>query len=211
MPDAGVQVETLQRILRDRVIAVLRGDCAEAVHTTALGILDCGLEAVEITMTVPDATEVIRQLASRPGALVGAGSVRTAREVDICVRAGARFIVSPAYCPDVAVCAKAHGVCVILGAMTPSEVLSAWNSGSDLVKVFPAARLGPVYFKDLHGPFPEIPLVATGGITGENAASYLEAGASVLCFGTWLTRGTAVDVRERVKGVRALIDGVSVA
>lgn len=178
--------QLVQQLIAIRVVAVLRADDAQTAFSAARAILTGGVQAIEVTLTVPDAYDVIRQLADRTSAILGAGTVLTAEHVDRCVEAGARFIVSPTCCPEVVERSKALGVVVILGAMTPTEVLTAWNLGADMVKIFPAARLGPEFLSDLKGPFPDIPLVPTGGITDKNAVAYLEAGAALLCFGSWL-------------------------
>jgi len=186
-------------------VAVLRGDDANAVFETACVLLDGGVRVLEVTMTVPGAHGLIRRLVAETSAVVGAGSVRTAADVDGCVDAGARFVVSPVCCPEVIQRAAERDVVVIPGAMTPTEVLAAWDLGADLVKVFPAARLGAQYLKDLHGPLPEIPLVPTGGVTGENAKEYLDAGAVLICLGSWLTKGEKSRVLERAREISRLV------
>jgi len=186
-------------------VAVLRGQDADIVYEAACHVLEGGVRALEVTMTIPGGPELIRRLVTETDALVGAGSVRTVQDVDECVDAGACFIVSPACRPEVVRRAAERGVLVIPGAMTPTEVLTAWDLGADLVKVFPAARLGPQFLRDLHGPLPEIPLVPTGGITGENAREYLEAGAELICLGSWLTKGDTQVVAERARAVAAVV------
>ena len=186
-------------------VAVLRGESADSVFETACVLLDGGVRVLEVTMTVPGALDLIRRLVAETSGIVGAGSVRTAADVDGCVDAGASFIVSPVCCPEVIQRAAKRDVVVIPGAMTPTEVLTAWDLGADLVKVFPAARLGAQYLKDLHGPLPEIPLVPTGGVTGENAREYLDAGASLICLGSWLTKGEKPQVLERAREVSRLV------
>jgi 2-dehydro-3-deoxyphosphogluconate aldolase/(4S)-4-hydroxy-2-oxoglutarate aldolase len=188
-------------------VAVLRGAEADRVFEVATTLVEGGVRVLEVTMTVPGAFELIRRLVRETEALVGAGSVRTADDVDRCVDAGARFIVSPACVPEMVRRAVERGVVVIPGAMTPTEILRAWDLGADMVKVFPAARLGPTFLKDVHGPLPEIPLVPTGGLTGDNAGEYLDAGAALVCFGSWLTKGDRAQVLQRAGRIRALIDG----
>ena len=178
--------DLIEELTSARAVAVLRANGAPRAAAAARAILAGGVRAIEVTMTVPDAYDVMRQLAGDGSLILGAGTVLTAEEVDACVEAGARFIVSPTCCPEVIARAKDHDVVAIPGAMTPTEVLAAWNHGADMVKVFPAARLGPEYLSDLRGPLPDIPLVPTGGITDENALTYLDAGATLLCFGSWL-------------------------
>ncbi len=183
---ASRRQELIEQLTSARAVAVLRANGAASAAAAARAIVAGGVRAIEITMTVPDAYDVMRQLAGDGSLILGAGTVLTAEEVDACVEAGARFIVSPTCCPGVIARAKDHDVVAIPGAMTPTEVLAAWNHGADMVKIFPAARLGPEYLSDLRGPLPDIPLVPTGGITDENALAYLDAGATLLCFGSWL-------------------------
>ena len=176
----------IEQLVALRAIAVLRADDADRAVSAACAIVAGGIRAIEVTMTVPNAYEVLRQVATRTSAILGAGTVLTGDQVDRCVEAGARFIVSPTCCPDVIARAHALEAVVIPGAMTPTEVLNAWHLGADMVKIFPAARLGPEFLSDLRGPLPDIPFVPTGGITDENALDYLQAGATLLCFGSWL-------------------------
>jgi len=198
--------EVLANLLRaERVVAVLRGSDADSVYLDARTILKGGLRVIEITLTVPGAIDVIRRLVQDTDAIVGAGSVRTASDVDRCLDAGAQFIVSPTCCPNVIRRAIERNAVVIPGAMTPTEVLGAWELGADLIKIFPAARLGPKFLSDLHGPLPEIPLVPTGGITDLNAIDYLEAGAALVCVGSWLTAGDTDETRRRSQLISTLI------
>ena len=178
--------ELIEELTSARAVAVLRANGAPSAAAAARAVVAGSVRVIEVTMTVPDAYDVMRQLAGDGSLILGAGTVLTAEEVDACVEAGARFIVSPTCCPEVIARAKDHDVVAIPGAMTPTEVLAAWNHGADMVKIFPAARLGPEFLSDLKGPLPDIPLVPTGGITDKNAIAYLEAGAALLCFGSWL-------------------------
>jgi len=203
--------ELIEELMPLRAIAVLRADDTETAVSAAEAILAGGVRVIEVTMTVPDAYEVMRRLADRGSGILGAGTVLDAEQVDRCVEAGAQFIVSPACCPDVIAQGAAHGVLTIPGAMTPTEVVTAWNLGADMVKIFPAARLGPEFLADLRGPLPDIPLVPTGGITDANAIAYLEAGAALLCFGSWLAdRGAMAAGRfelltDRARAIATLI------
>jgi 2-dehydro-3-deoxyphosphogluconate aldolase/(4S)-4-hydroxy-2-oxoglutarate aldolase len=203
--------DLIEELTSARAVAVLRANGASSAAAAARAIVAGGVRAIEVTMTVPDAYEVMQQLAGDGSLILGAGTVLTAEEVDACVEAGARFIVSPTCCPEVIARAKDHDVVAIPGAMTPTEVLAAWNHGADMVKIFPAARLGPEYLSDLRGPLPDIPLVPTGGITDQNALAYLDAGATLLCFGSWLADRAAMaegrfDVlTERARRIHDLI------
>ena len=195
-----------KKLEEERAVAVLRGDEPERVFEIATTLVKGGVRVLEVTMTVPGAFDLIRRLAEEIDALVGAGSVRTMEDVDHCVEAGARFIVSPACVPSMIRRAVERDILVIPGAMTPTEILTAWNLGADMVKVFPAARLGPSFLTDVHGPLPEIPLVPTGGLTGDNAGEYLASGATLVCFGSWLTQCDRAQMLHRARAIRALIE-----
>jgi len=205
--------DVIDQLISTRAVAVLRADGASTAVPAVHAILAGGVRAIEVTMTVPDAYDVMRRVASAEGdsMILGAGTVVTAEQVDACVDAGARFIVSPACCFDVIDRAHALDVVAIPGAMTPTEVLAVWNRGADMVKIFPAARLGPEYLSDLRGPLPEIPLVPTGGITDQNGRVYLDAGATLLCFGSWLADRAAMAagryevLTERARTIRDLV------
>lgn len=203
------------QVVRDLIdgcaVAVLRASDGEAALQAAQALLEGGVRTLEITMTIPGAVDIVRRCTELPGALVGAGTVLAAGDAEACADAGASFIVSPAFCPDVIEVAKREGLAVMSGAMTPTEALDGWRAGVDFVKIFPASRLGPKFLSDLRGPFPDMPLAPTGGLTAENAASYLEAGASVLGFGSWLVDHTSIasgrfdQISERARAVRDAI------
>jgi 2-dehydro-3-deoxyphosphogluconate aldolase/(4S)-4-hydroxy-2-oxoglutarate aldolase len=123
---------------------------------------------------------------------MGAGTVLDAATARQAILAGAEFLVTPTLEPDVIEMAHRYGKVVIPGAMTPTEILTAWEMGADMVKVFPASILGPKYLRAVHGPLPQIPLVPTGGITGENAGDFIRAGAAMVCGGSWLVDKKAV-------------------
>jgi 2-dehydro-3-deoxyphosphogluconate aldolase/(4S)-4-hydroxy-2-oxoglutarate aldolase len=206
------KAQVVRELLDGCAVAVMRADDGEAAFRAAEALLAGGVRILEITMTVPGAVEVVRKCRKLQEALVGAGTVLTGADVTACADAGASFIVSPAFCPDVIEASKRNGLAVMSGAMTPTEALDGWRAGVDFVKIFPASRLGPKFLSDLRGPFPEMPLAPTGGLTAENAASYLEAGASVLGFGSWLVDRRAIAsgrfdvITERARQVRAAIE-----
>ncbi len=182
-----------EALLEACIMAVIRADRAEKAAIAARALGRGGIRALEVTMTVPGAVDVIRSLAGQTDAIVGAGTVLTAQEVGDCADAGAQFIVSPACIEEVVAAAQARHLVVIPGAFTPTEVLRAWRLGADFVKIFPASRLGPRFLADLRGPLPGIPLVPTGGVTAANAREYLEAGASLLGLGSWLLDRDSMD------------------
>jgi 2-dehydro-3-deoxyphosphogluconate aldolase / (4S)-4-hydroxy-2-oxoglutarate aldolase len=178
--------ELRSRVNEVGLVPVIRtssaGDARFAVEEVAQG----GIPIIEVTMTVPGAIEVIREIVKNvPKVIIGAGTVLdrvTARE---CIDAGAQFISNPALdIPTVELVAKNPDVLMLSGALTPTEIVTAWKAGSDFVKIFPCALMGgDNYVRMLRRPFPDIPLIAGGGITQQNAAHYLLAGASALSVG----------------------------
>lgn len=165
------------------MILVIRADNPEHAYLGALGAIRAGIDAVEITLTVPDALEVIRRL-STEGTRLGAGTVLEPDQVDACAEAGASFLVSPEFSP--AVLARAHelNTPMVPGAITPTEAQHAYRSGADAVKLFPAGLAGgPAYLEELRGPLPHIPFVISGGVTEVTAPQYLAGGAIAVCVG----------------------------
>ena len=157
------------------------------------------ISVIEITMTVPGAIEVIRELSSTVGreVLIGAGTVLDAHTAAKCVEAGAKFIVSPGFDAATVAWAVEHEILMVVGALTPTEVLAAWNAGAEFVKVFPCSNVGGAkYIKALRGPFPQIPLIPTGGVNLETAADFLKAGATALGVGGELVLADALKARR---------------
>jgi 2-dehydro-3-deoxyphosphogluconate aldolase / (4S)-4-hydroxy-2-oxoglutarate aldolase len=178
--------EIIRRIAAIGVIPVVRADSARLARRAAAAIRRGGIPVLEITMTVPGALHIIRELSLECGGevLIGAGTVMNPDAARDCIEAGARFIVSPSLnLATIEFCRKA-GVAVIPGALTPTEIVTAWSAGADFVKVFPAGTAGgPAYIRSLKAPLPEIKLVPTGGVTLANAAAYIEAGAEAVGVG----------------------------
>jgi len=168
------------RFLGLPLIAILRDLPAVAVAPAALAVRDAGFTALEITMSTPEAVGQIRAARASIGetAEVGAGTVTSLEELEKAEAAGASFVVTPAVVPEVITAAVQRGLPVFAGAFSPTEVLAAHRLGATMVKLFPAHRLGPDYLRDLRGPFPDIRLLPTGGITPENLPAYCAAGAS---------------------------------
>lgn len=175
----------LEQIRSAGLIPVIRARSAEQAAQAADAIQAGGVGVLEITMTVPGAVDVIREVAGRGGqALVGAGTVLDPEAARACIDAGARFIVSPSFNPDTIAACREAGVAVLPGALTPTEVLGAWRAGADLVKVFPAGAVGgPSYIKALKAPLPQIDLVPTGGVNLKTAGDFIRAGAAALGVG----------------------------
>jgi 2-dehydro-3-deoxyphosphogluconate aldolase / (4S)-4-hydroxy-2-oxoglutarate aldolase len=171
----------------DRVLSVVRAeripDAADLCHALAAG----GIRTVELTFTTPGVLDHIRSCAdavARAGIVLGVGTVLTAEQAAAAIDAGARFLVTPGIRPDVAAVAVGRSVPVFLGAFTPTEVATAIDLGSHAVKIFPAGAVGPKYLSDLHGPYPDVELLPSGGINPGNARAYLDAGALAVCAGT---------------------------
>jgi 2-dehydro-3-deoxyphosphogluconate aldolase/(4S)-4-hydroxy-2-oxoglutarate aldolase len=167
-----------------RALCIVRAPHIPDPQGIGSALVDAGLPIVEFALTTPGATKLIAQAATVDGLIIGAGTVMTGQDARDAINAGAKFLLTPGIRPAVAAEAIRQGVPVVLGAMTPTEVADALDAGATAVKVFPAARLGPEYLKDLHGPYPGIALVATGGLNTGNAASFLEAGALAVTAGS---------------------------
>jgi len=184
----ATRAEVLDIVLTSRVIAVLRLRDAASLPDIAAALGRGGVKALEVTLTTPGALDAIRALAAAkaPGTIVGAGTVLDADAAFEAVEAGADFIVSPVLSPAVVRACREAEVFVAPGAFSPTEILSAWHLGADVVKVFPATSLGPAFFKDMRGPLPAIRLMPTGGVSLENAAEFIRQGACCVGVGTAL-------------------------
>jgi 2-dehydro-3-deoxyphosphogluconate aldolase / (4S)-4-hydroxy-2-oxoglutarate aldolase len=164
---------------------------AEAVHRA-------GIPIAEITMTVPNAIQVISHLAKKlPDMVVGAGTVLDTETAQRCIDAGAKFLTSPGLVTKVVDFAVKKDVVVFPGALTPTEVITAWSAGADFVKIFPCAQVGgPVYLRALKVPLPQVPLIASGGVNQVSAVNFILAGATALGIGSELMPGEAVHRRN---------------
>src|SRR5712692_5100239 len=174
------------RIVEIGVVPVVRAASPREARIAAEAVCLGGIPIVEITMTVPGAVDVIRELtrSSDAGVLVGAGTVLDAESARRCLDAGAQFLVSPGLDLEMVAVAVREKVLVMAGALTPTVVITAWKAGSDFVKVFPCGLVGGAkYIKALRGPLPQIPLVPTGGVNLTTAAEFIEAGAAALGVG----------------------------
>jgi len=179
--------EVLGQLRSAGALGIIRVQTAEDLLRIATALREGGLSCLEITMTTPGALRAIEESRKKlPDVLMGAGTVLDAVTAREAILAGAQFLVTPTVKPDVIEVAHRYGVPVIPGAMTPTEILTCWEAGADMVKVFPASVLGPAYIKAIRGPLPQIPLAPTGGITAENAGDFIRAGAALVCAGGWL-------------------------
>jgi len=188
----------LERILRCGVVAIIRAPSGEVLSDVAAALAAGGVEAVEVTFTVPRAHKVLEEVADRLGdkIVLGAGTVLDPETARTAILAGAEFIVAPTVNPDVIRLCRRYDKLVFPGAFTPTEVVSAWEAGADIVKVFPSDFVGPGYLKALAGPLPQVRLMPTGGVNLQTAADFLRAGACALGIGGALVEPTAVANRD---------------
>jgi 2-dehydro-3-deoxyphosphogluconate aldolase/(4S)-4-hydroxy-2-oxoglutarate aldolase len=180
--------KSLQRVLDHKIVAVIRAESGDLLVDVAECLLAGGVEVMEVTFTVPRATRVLEKVADRIGSriLLGAGTVLDTETCRAAILAGAEFIVSPAVNVEVIELCKRYSKPVMPGAFTPTEVVTAWQAGADIVKIFPSEITGPKYLKALHGPLPHVRLMPTGGVNLETAAEFLRCGACALGIGSSL-------------------------
>lgn len=198
-------------IAPERLIAILRTPDPGLTIPLAEAIIGGGISSIEVALTTPDALRSIAAIASRWNgrACVGAGTVRSAEDASRAIDAGARFLVGPDFNPDVLHQSRRAGIPYLPGALTPNEVGSVLAAGVELIKIFPAGRMGPAYLHDLLGPFPQLQPVPTGGIDFSNAVAFLRSGAVALGVGSALTvrtgRSGLRTVTARAKRLRLLV------
>jgi 2-dehydro-3-deoxyphosphogluconate aldolase/(4S)-4-hydroxy-2-oxoglutarate aldolase len=198
--------EVLRRIAEVGVVPVVRASTAEEAVRVVEAIREGGVPVLEITMTVPRAVRVIEQLADRygPEVVVGAGTVLDPETARACILAGAAFVVSPALNTATIELCRRYSVAVMPGALTPTEVVTAWQAGADVVKVFPCNALGGAkYLKSLKAPLPQVEMIPTGGVSLQTAAEFIEAGALALGVGADLVDTKAIRAGEAGKVTEA--------
>jgi 2-dehydro-3-deoxyphosphogluconate aldolase/(4S)-4-hydroxy-2-oxoglutarate aldolase len=188
----------LQRIINCGVVAIVRFDRSEVLIEVAKAIRAGGVDVVEFTMTTPGALPIIEASAREFGneVLLGAGTVLDPETARLAILSGARFIVAPTLNARVVELCHRYDVVAIPGAMTPTEILTAWELGADLVKVFPAGCLGPGFVRDLLAPLPQVRVLPTGGVSPENVADFIRAGAAAVAVGSSLVEKSAVAARD---------------
>lgn len=186
--------EQLQLMIDTGIVAVIRASSSAELMDVIGALKKGGVRAIEVTMTTPNALDVIRETTERFGneVLVGVGSVLDSETARMAMLAGAQFVVGPVLNLDMIKICKRYDKIVIPGAFTPTEILTAWEAGADVVKVFPATKLGPSFFKDVLGPLPQVRLTPTGGVTVETAPEFIKAGAVFVGAGGALVDKKAV-------------------
>jgi 2-dehydro-3-deoxyphosphogluconate aldolase/(4S)-4-hydroxy-2-oxoglutarate aldolase len=197
--------DDFQRVLDGVIVAVVRSPSSEQLVDVAQALAEGGVTIVEITLTVPGALEVIRDVRRRLGEdlFLGAGTVLDPESARSALLAGAEYIVTPTLNPEVIRVCRRYGKLVMPGAFTPTEILTAWEAGADLVKVFPADVGGPAYLMSIHGPLPQVPLMPTGGVNLDTAADFLRAGACALGVGGALVEKDAL-ARGDMERIRSM-------
>ncbi len=182
--------ECVHSLEESGIVAVIRANKSVDLYGVAKALIEGGVRGLEITMTTPFAVDVIKELSQKFEAddkiLIGAGTVLDAATAQAVIHAGAKFIVSPVLKRELIETAHRYDRAVFPGALTPTEILQAWEYGADVVKVFPAGQFGPSYFKDIHGPLPQIKLTPTGGVNLQNTAEFIRNGACFVGVGTAL-------------------------
>lgn len=207
--------EVIRRIEEVGIVPVVRAASVEEATRAVEAICAGGIPVVEITMTVPNAVSVIREVAKQHGSkvLIGAGTVVNADQAESCLRAGAEFLVSPGLSAPVLSVARAAEKLAIPGALTPTELMSAHEHGARLVKIFPCGNVGgPKYLKSLKAPFPKAELIPTGGVNAANAADFIAAGAFALGVGADLVDATALregNLEKIIAAAQELVQAVS--
>ena len=194
--------EAWKRVVEVGIVPVIRSSSRKDALAAAESIFAGGIPIVEVTMTVPGAIEVIAELSRTVGnyVLIGAGTVLDLDTARRCLDAGAEFLVSPGFNPRIVEFAHAAGKLAMAGALTPTEVIAAWQSGADFVKVFPCGAVGgPQYIRALRAPLPQIPLVPTGGVSLATVAEFIRAGAMALGVGSELVSAGALESGENAR------------
>lgn len=209
--------DTIRRIREIGIVPVVRAANLDEARQAINAICRGGIPIIEVTMTVPNAPAMIRELVQHYGdqVLTGAGTVTTARQAEVCLEAGAQFLVSPGLSSAVLHVAAQHGTLAIPGALTPTEVMAALEAGARVIKIFPCGSAGGAkHIKALRAPFPETPFIPTGGVNLSNAAEYLAAGSFALGVGADLVDLAALRRNESQKIVemaKSLVETVRLA
>jgi 2-dehydro-3-deoxyphosphogluconate aldolase/(4S)-4-hydroxy-2-oxoglutarate aldolase len=207
------KAEVLKSLREIGLVPVLRAESETQALALASAIAAGGVTVLEVTMTVPGAIRVMRRLAEeRPDILIGAGTVLDPETARMCILEGAQFVVSPALNTKTIEMCHRYGVAVLPGALTPTEIVTAWEAGADVVKIFPASALGGAkYLKSVKAPLPQVEMIPTGGVSQATAAEFLEAGAFALGVGADLvnlkaiTEGHPETITESAKKYLAIV------
>lgn len=206
--------DVIGHIERVGVVAIIRVSRPGALLAAADAVREGGVTAIEVTMTTPGALELIEQVRARSDSAVvfGAGTVLDPETARACILAGAQFIVTPTLNVQTIALCRRYSVPIVAGAYTPTEILTAWEAGADVVKVFPADNLGPKFIRTVKGPLPQVKLLPTGGVTLDNTADFIRAGAIAVGVGSELISQALLDAGDfaaltaRAREFRAAVD-----
>jgi 2-dehydro-3-deoxyphosphogluconate aldolase/(4S)-4-hydroxy-2-oxoglutarate aldolase len=190
-----MNTEKMMGIIRDTgIVAIVRGTSEETLSQVAVALQKGGVRAIEVTLNTPGALDMIKELVRKHGdnMLVGAGTVLDPETARAAVLAGARFILGPTLNLEVSKLCKRYNTIYVPGVFTPTEIITAWEMGAQVVKIFPAGSVGPRYIKELRGPLPQVEMMPVGGVDLTNAAEFIRAGASALGVGGELVDRNAV-------------------
>ncbi|MBA4125027.1 MAG: bifunctional 4-hydroxy-2-oxoglutarate aldolase/2-dehydro-3-deoxy-phosphogluconate aldolase [Acidobacteria bacterium] len=202
------KTEVIEKIREVGIIPVVRAGSHEEAQTVIKALIAGGINVLEVTMTIPNAVELIARLTGeyRNATVIGAGTVLDRQSAEKCIEAGAKFIVSPILDLETVSFCNENEIAVLAGALTPTEIFTAWKAGADLVKVFPVSAMGGVsYLKAIKTVFPQIEFVPTGGINLENAVDYIKSGAFAVGIGGELTKGQESIISEKARNIRNII------
>lgn len=206
------KTEHLNYLSKSGVVGVMRAESPEMLVRASRAIKKGGVSCIEIAMTTPGALEVIKEVSDKlDDVLVGAGTVLDSETARLAILAGAEYLVSPTVNFDMIEMAQRYDKIVAPGAFTPTEIINAWEAGADIVKVFPASRLGPKFVSDVKAPLPQISLMPTGGVSVDNAADFIRSGADVICAGSALLDKEAMkrgELEILTKNAEQLVDEV---
>jgi 2-dehydro-3-deoxyphosphogluconate aldolase/(4S)-4-hydroxy-2-oxoglutarate aldolase len=188
------RTDVVRQIEADGIVAVIRIAAADRLRAVVDALAEGGVRALEVTMTVPRALDLVAEIAGTlpAGFSIGAGTVLDPETARLAILSGAQFVVSPVFRRSVLETCHRYDVAAVPGCFTPTEILEAWEAGADVVKVFPATALGPGFFKDVRGPLPQVKLMPTGGVTLDNARDWIAAGAVAVGVGTALLDAKAI-------------------
>lgn len=189
------------------IVAVIRAPSADAAVAMSHALVKGGVRGIEVTFSTPGAADAIARVAKElPNALVGAGTVLDVTQLDAACTAGAEFLVSPHFDPELLQEARERGVPYLPGALTPTEIVRAWKAGAACVKLFPGSAVGPGYVKAIRGPLPDVPLMPTGGVDEKNLGEWLKAGVVAVGLGGALATGTLDEIEAASRRIMNALD-----
>ena len=193
--------QILHRLVHPGIIAVIRADSSPQLLDAARALKEGGVITMEVTMTTPNALRVIEEVTAKFGneILMGVGTILDPETCRSAILAGAEFVVTPVFRPDVIQLCRRYGRAIICGAYTPTEILAAWEAGADFVKVFPADGLGPNYIKAIKGPLPQVEIIPTGGVDLNTAGDFIKAGCAAVAAGSSLVSKKVLDAKNWVE------------